>query len=67
MNNDGLISKDQLTKILKNRLSKKDLDELTKEADPGAVGMVDYRGEVSIIYLHEFIFYIVHSILQDPI
>ena len=51
MNNDGFISKDHLTKILKNRLSKKDLDELTKEADPGGVGMVDYKGKVTIFIL----------------
>ena len=46
MNNDGLISTDQLTKILINRLSKKDIDDLTKEADPSGVGLVDYKGRI---------------------
>lgn len=54
LNNDGLISTDQLTKILKNRLSKKDIDDLTKEADPSGGGLVDYKGRHTFLYLSSF-------------
>ena len=65
LNNDGLISTDQLTKILKHRLSRKDLDDLTKEADPSGAGLVDYKGKFTIQQI-TMIRAIIHSILQNP-
>ena len=45
------MSKEGLGKILKNKLSKKDIDEMIYEAIKDETDLIDYTGKVRSLYL----------------
>ena len=42
---DGFLTTDELKKIMKDRMTKKDIDTMIKEADSGNYGMINYQGK----------------------
>ena len=47
----GTLSKEGLGKIMKNKLSKKDIDEMIYEAIKDETDLIDYTGKVRSLYL----------------
>jgi len=47
--NSGFISKEDFQKLMKSKLSRKDLDELIVEADKDKSGKIDYRAFCSLL------------------
>lgn len=46
---DGFLTTDELKKIMKDRMTKKDIDTMIKEADSGNYGMINYQDFCSIL------------------
>ena len=46
--NDGFLSTEELRKIMKGRMSKKDLHEMIKEADSDNDGFINCQGKHAI-------------------
>ena len=43
--NDGFLTKGELCKIMKDRISKKDLEEMVEEADKSNDGLINCEGD----------------------
>ena len=48
--NDGFLTTDELRKIMKGRMSKRDLELMIKEADSDNDGFINCKGRYSNIY-----------------